>query len=162
MKNNSIKITENQLKTIISEAIQKTLIEEGFIDNMGAAWQGAKNGYNTQQLLDRGTEGFKRIHDHEDAMAAMDPLTHPENTAEEQSQAIYRQYQFHQAKANQLLTLYRKLNKEYDLSKKHIGKYVDNNKPEMGNGINKKENGILPNTKTHKIPTVNGAFGANQ
>ena len=162
MNTNKIKITESELRNIISETIQQTMIEEGFWDNMKSAWQGAKQGYKTQQTLDRGTEGFKQQHDHEDAMAAMDPLTRPENTAEEQSSEIYKQYQFHQAKANQLLALYKKLNKQYGLVKQGVGKYVNPNKIPMGAGVDKRQGGILANTNRRKMPRVQGGFGANQ
>lgn len=162
MENNKIvRLSEDDLRNMISEAITKTVMEEGFWDNMKSAWQGAKQGYKTQQTIDRGTDGFKQQHDHEDAMAAMDPLTRPENTAEEQSAEIYKQYQFHQAKANKLLALYKKLNKQYGLVKKANGKYVNPDKKPMGTGIDKRGSSILANTSRRQAPKVNGGFGAS-
>lgn len=155
-----IKITESELMSIINEAIEKEMVEEGFFDNIKSAFQGAKQGYKTQQMMDRGTNGFKQYHDHADAMMDMDPLSKSENTAEEQSAEIYKQYKFYQAKANQLLSMYKKLNKQYGLVKQGTGKYVNAEKPLRGAGLAKPQNGPRFNRPNTSMPQVQGGFGA--
>ena len=159
MENKVIRLTESELRNMISENIQ-TAINEGWFDNMKSAFRGARQGYKTQQMIDRGTEGFKQQHDHADAMAAMDPLTKMPNTAEEQAADIYRQYKEYQAQANRLLSMYNQLVKKYGLVKQGTGKAVNPNKQPMGAGIDKRSGGILANHTPRKMMNPQGGFGA--
>ena len=79
-----------------------------------------------------------------------------------QSAEIYKQYQAYQTKANQLLSLYKKLNKQYGLEKVATGKYVNANKQPMGAGLDKRPQGT-PRFMREKpsMPKVNGGMGAS-
>ena len=126
MANNVIQINEEQLKNIIRESVEQTLIDEGFFDNMKAAWRGAKQGYKAQDTLDRGVEGFKRHHDYEDLQKQANPFgPGMENTAAEQAQEIYRQYKEYATQANRLLSKYNQMVKAYGLKKVGVGKVVE-------------------------------------
>lgn len=130
-----IKITEEQLQTLIKESVEKTMIEEGFFDNLGAAWDGAKRGFKAQKTLDKDTVGLKRHHDYEDLEKLSNPFSSgPENTAEEEAREIYRQYKEHMAIANRLLNKYKKLVKDYGLV--YTGDERDPESKRLGKRIN--------------------------
>ena len=57
MDKNTITLTESELHQMVNECVA-SMLEEGFLDNMKAAWQGAKRGYQGQQMLDRGVDDF--------------------------------------------------------------------------------------------------------
>ena len=92
----NVRITESKLRKLIKESVEETMIEEGFLDNLGAAWDGAKRGYKTQQSLDKSTKGLKRHHDYEDLQKHANPFgPGMENTAEEEANEVYQQYKEH-------------------------------------------------------------------
>lgn len=131
----TISINEAKLNKIISEAINEA-IEEGFVDNIRAGVNGFGQAYGSQKMLDRGTEGFQQELSHEQEMDMANPWApRPENTASEQAVKAYNQYLVYQQKANEMLNLYNKLTKKYDLAKVGVGQ------------------------RTNKNPRVRGAFG---
>lgn len=132
MNNNMIKLNEAQLNQLVEECVMEVL-NEGFFDKIGAAWKGAKQGYNSQKMLDRGTDNFKQNLSREDMMNMANPMAaRPENTASEQAREAYKQYKAYQQKANEMLTLYNKLRKQYDLDKTGVGQVQSKQKPEAG------------------------------
>ena len=117
------------------------------------AWNGAKRGFKSQQTIDRGTEGFKRQHDHDDMMKAMkNPLSKMDNTAEEQCREIYNQYKEAYMEANRLLNLYNKMIKQYGLEKQAVGQHVDPNKAPAS---------PIPDVSGMKGSNGGGKFGRN-
>lgn len=56
MKKQVIKLTESQIRKMVTESVSRVLkeseMDEGFFDNIKSAWQGAKAGYNTQKFTD--------------------------------------------------------------------------------------------------------------
>lgn len=119
--NNVIRLTEEQLKDIINESVQQ-ILEEGFMDNMKSAWNGAKMAYKGQQMKDRGVENFKQNWGRDDLAAQANPwASKPENTASMQANEAFKLYKQYQAEANKYLTLYRQLSKKYDLEKTGVG-----------------------------------------
>lgn len=123
----TITINEAKLNEIISEAINEA-IEEGFGDNFMAGVNGFRQGYGAQKMLGRGTEGFQQELSHEQEMDMANPWApRPENTASEQAVKAYKQYLAYQQKANEMLNLYNKLTKEYDLAKVGVGQRANKN-----------------------------------
>lgn len=53
-------INEDELVTIVEQVISKTITEnsenEGMIDNIKSAWKGLKQGYQTQNALDKNND----------------------------------------------------------------------------------------------------------
>lgn len=51
-----IKLTESQIRKMVTESVANILkeseMDEGFLDNLKAGWNGAKSGYNTQKFTD--------------------------------------------------------------------------------------------------------------
>lgn len=132
MNNNMIKLNEAQLQQLIEECVQEVL-NEGFFDKMSAAWKGAKQGYNSQKMLDRGTENFKQNLSREDMLNMGNPMVaRPENTAAEQARQAYQQYKIYQEKANEMLNLYNQLRKKYDLNKTGVGQVQSKEQPNAG------------------------------
>ena len=122
MEKNIIKLNESELHQLIEECVTE-MLKEGFFDQVGAAWKGMKQGYKGQKMLDRGTDNFKQHLDKEDMMNMANPMAaRPENTASEQAMEAYRQYKEYQTKANQLLSLYNKIVKRYNLQKTSTGR----------------------------------------
>ena len=157
-----IKMTESQFRALIRESVEETMIEEGFLDNLGAAWDGAKRGYKAQKTLDSDYVGLKPHHDHEDLQKHANPFgPGMENTAEEQAREIYSQYQEHMAIANKLLTKYRQLVKQYGLvytgderdpKSKRLGKRVKPNVKEPTSNPNFKGAGVpLPRKSAYEV-----------
>ena len=88
-----VKLTESQIREIVTESVNRILkendMDEGFFDNIKSAYQGAKQGYNYQKAMDRGTEGFKTEHDYEDMKKDSNPFgPRSENTAQEQANQV--------------------------------------------------------------------------
>lgn len=166
----TIRLNESQLKEIISESVKMTLremeecgdLEEGFWDNMKSAFKGAKQGYNYQKAMDRGTDAFKTEHDYDDARQTMvNPLAKPENTAVEQANQLYAQAKEYMAMANRLKAQANKLCKQYGLvkpSEDEIGVRVNSETPEQAplpaftQGQGKKFN---PSTPKRYMPQSN-------
>ena len=97
-----VKLTESQIKEIVTESVNRILkendMDEGFFDNIKSAYQGAKQGYNYQKAMDRGTEGFKTEHDYEDMKKDSNPFDpRSENTAQQQANQLLKQAQQYQA-----------------------------------------------------------------
>lgn len=132
MEKQVIRLNEEQLNQLIAESVIRVISEsedENLLNNLRAAWNGARRGYKAQQTVDRGTTGFKTQHDHDDVMKSMkNPLSKMENTAEEQCREIYNQYKEAYMEANRLLNLYNKMVKQYGLEKQGVGQYSDPNK----------------------------------
>lgn len=127
-----IKLNEAQLNQLVEECVMEVL-NEGFFDKMSSAWNGAKQGYNSQKMLDRGTDNFKQNLSREDMMNMANPMAaRPENTASEQAREAYKQYKAYQQKANEMLNLYNKLRKQYDLDKTGVGQVQSKQKPSAG------------------------------
>jgi hypothetical protein len=88
---------------------------------------------NGQKMLDRGTDNFKQNLSREDMMNMGNPMAaRPENTASEQAREAYKQYKAYQQKANEMLNLYNKLRKQYDLDKTGVGQVQSKQKPDAG------------------------------
>lgn len=122
----TISLNENELRALIKESVEQAMLDEGFFDNMKAAWQGAKQGYKAQDTLDKGVEGLKRHHDYEDLQKQANPFgPGMENTAQEQATEIYRQYKEYATIANRLLSKYNKMVKTYGLQKVGKGQVVE-------------------------------------
>ena len=84
-------------------------------------------------MLDRGTDNFKQNLSREDMMNMGNPMApRPENTASEQAREAYKQYKAYQQKANEMLNLYNKLRKQYDLDKTGVGQVQSKQKPDAG------------------------------
>ena len=111
-----ITINEAQLKQLIYESIEEAMQDEGFFQNLGAAFRGAKQGYNAQQSLDADNSDRKRHWDREDFAANFDPWSKkPENTASMEANKLYSQFQEYRKIANQLLGKRNQLIKKYGL-----------------------------------------------
>lgn len=125
-----IRINDSQLNNIIVEhvvnALRENNLDEGFLDNIKAGWQGARQGFNAQKNLDRGTNDFKQYHDYDDFKNDSNPLrfSKSENTAEEQAQELLRQAQYFQTKANQLKAQAQKITAQYGLAKTGVNQRV--------------------------------------
>ena len=139
----TIKISEQQLRTLIKESVEESMIEEGVFDNLKAAWDGAKQGFKAQQTLDKSTVGLKQHHDYEDLQKQANPFgPGMERTAEEEANEIYRQYKEYASMANKLLTKYRQLVKEYGLE------YTGKERNPKSKRLGKRENpGVKEPTK---------------
>ena len=132
MNNNMIKLNEAQLNQLVEECVAEVL-NEGFFDKMGAAWKGMKQGYNSQKMLDRGTNNFKQNLSREDMMNMGNPMaSRLENTAAEQAREAYNQYKAYQQKANEMLNLYNQLRKKYNLDKTGVGQVQSKQKQDAG------------------------------
>lgn len=127
---NTVRLNEAQLNQLISESVKRALnemyeageLEEGFLDNIKSAFKGAKQGYNYQKSMDRGTDGFKSEHDAEDVRQTMvNPLAKPENTAAEQANQLYAQAKEYMAMANRLKAQANKICRDYGLVKTDVG-----------------------------------------
>lgn len=121
----TIRLTEAQLNAIVKEQVE-TMIEEGFFDNVKAAFNGAKQGYKAQRAIDQSTDGFKRHHDYEDLQAQSNPFgPGMKNTAAEEANAIYKQYKEYSTIANRLLSKYNQFVKKYGLVKQGVGQVAE-------------------------------------
>ena len=134
-----VKLTESQIREIVTESVNRILkendMDEGFLDNLKAGWNGAKQGYNYQKAMDRGTEGFKTEHDYEDMKKDSNPFgPRSENTAQEQANQLLKQAQQYQAMANRLKSRANALTKQYGLVK---------------TGVNQRANGAQPVAAPH-------------
>ena len=127
---NQIRLNESQLSAFIQESVENVLnemhengdIDEGFFQNLSQAWKGAKQGYNYQKAMDRGTQGFKQEHDYEDVKKTMNnPLAKMPNTASEQANQLYQQAAQYQAMANKLKAQANAITKQYGLAKTGTG-----------------------------------------
>lgn len=127
---NIIRLNESQLQNIIVEHVVKALrennLDEGFLDNIKAGWQGARQGFKAQKNLDRGTDDFKQYHDYEDFKNDANPFRvgKSENTAEEQAQELLQQARYYQTKANQLKAQAQKITAQYGLAKTGVNQIV--------------------------------------
>ena len=131
---NQIRLNESQLNSLIQESIENVLNEmyengdlnEGFFQNLKQAWNGAKQGYNYQKAMDRGTQGFKQEHDYEDVKNTMNnPLAKMPNTAAEQANQLYAQAKEYMAMANRLKAQANAITKQYGLAKSGVGTRVN-------------------------------------
>lgn len=113
------KLNEEQLYTLIREGVEEALMNEGFLDNLKAAWDGAKSGFSAQQSLDKDTSDLKRHWDKEDVFRS--PFQgKAENTAEMEARELYAKYKKYQAMANKLLSKYNRVVKQYGLVKSEV------------------------------------------
>ena len=118
-------------------AIAEGSEDEGLFDRLGSAFKGAKQGYQAQKSLDRGTDDFKQQHDFDDVRKSMDnPLSKMDNTAEEQATHLYNQYKQYQQQANKMLNMYNAICKKYGLQKKAVGQHVTTEPAPTGTGVN--------------------------
>ena len=129
-----IKLTESQIREIVTESVVRVLkendMDEGFFDNIKSAWQGAKQGYNYQKAMDRGTEGFKTEHDYEDMKKDSNPFgPRSENTAAEQANQLLKQAKQYQAMANRLRAQANALTSKYSLQKAGANQRVNAKQP---------------------------------
>lgn len=132
MNNKIIKLNETELNQLVEDCV-KEVLNEGFFDRIKQGYQGAKQGYKSQKMLDRGTDNFKQNLSREDMMNMSNPMSaRPENTATEQAREAYRQYKTYQEKANEMLNLYNQLRKKYNLDKTGVGQVQSKEKPEAG------------------------------
>ena len=137
MENQIIQLTEEDIRQMVTESVIKVLkeseMDEGLWDNLKSAWQGAKQGYNAQKALDRGTLGFKTEHDAQDTRYEIEhPLRKAENTAQEQANQLYAQAKEYRAMANKLMAKANAITKQYGLVKTGVGKRANAEQPQMG------------------------------
>lgn len=146
----TIKISEQQLRALIKESVEESMMEEGVFDNLKTAWDGAKKGYKAQQTLDKDNVGLKPHHDYEDLHKQANPFgPGMERTAEEEANYIYNQYKEYASMANKLLTKYRQLVKDYGLQ--YTGDARDTKSKRLGKRENPgvKEPTKNPHFKSH-------------
>ena len=129
-----IKLTESQIREIVTESVVRVLkennMDEGFFDNIKSAWQGAKQGYDYQKAMDRGTDGFKTEHDYEDMKKDSNPFgPRSENTATEQANQLLAQAKRYQAMANRLKAQANALTSKYGLQKAGANQRVNAKQP---------------------------------
>lgn len=134
MEKQVVKLTESQIREIVTESVNRILkendMDEGFFDNIKSAYQGAKQGYNYQKAMDRGTEGFKTEHDYEDMKKDSNPFgPRSENTAQEQANQLLKQAQQYQAMANRLKSQANALTKQYGLVKTGVNQRANGTRP---------------------------------
>ena len=132
-KRNIIRLTESQIREMVAESVVRVL-NEGEVDELWnpfnkedrtkakerakAIFNGAKQGYNYQKAMDRGTDGFKTEHDYWDAKKISNPFGKgPENTAAEQANQLLAQAKQYMAMANKLKAQANALTKQYSLQK---------------------------------------------
>ena len=125
-----INLNEQQLKAIVAESVKRILkesdLDEGFWDNMKAGFQGAKQGFNAQKNLDRGSDNFKYEHDYEDMKRDANPFrSKSQNTAQEQANELLNQAKYYQTKANQLRATAQQITAKYGLVKTAVNKRVN-------------------------------------
>lgn len=160
MENKKINLTEDKLRQIVAEciveAINESELEEGFWDNLKSGWKGAKQGFNYQKAMDRGTNGFKQEHDYDDTRRSMtNPLYKPENTAQEQAEQLLAQAKEYQAMANRLKAQANALTKKYALAKNGVNQRASTAQPTqapvpaMSQGQGRK---VKSNIPTRKVP----------
>lgn len=151
MNKNTIVLNESELQNIIAECVQEA-INEGFFDRFKAGWQGAKQGYSGQKMLDRGTDDFKQQWGRDELKQLSNPWSsHPENTAEMQANDAYKKYKYYKNESDKYLALYNKLTNKYNLQKKGVGKRVSSEKSNLsGTG------GIIDNMRNKER---SGKFG---
>lgn len=112
----TIKLNEEQFQNLIRESIERVMIEEGFLDNISAAFKGAKQGYNAQKSLDKDTHSLKHEWDREDLDKISNPWSKgPENTAAQEANELYRQFAEYRKLANRLLSRRNQIIKQYGL-----------------------------------------------
>lgn len=145
MAKNTITLTEAQLTQMVEDCV-RDIINEGFFDNVKSAWKGAKQGYQGQKMLDRGTDNFKQQWDREDFANQANPWSaRPENTADMQAREAYLRYKEYQQMANKFLNLYNQLTRKYGLQKTNVGQVATTQKSNLhGTGgmlANKRRNG---------------------
>lgn len=145
MAKNTITLTEAQLTQMVEDCV-RDIINEGFFDNVKSALKGAKQGYQGQKMLDRGTDNFKQQWDREDLANQTNPWSaRPENTADMQAREAYQRYKEYQQMANKFLNLYNQLTKKYGLQKTGVGQVATTQKSNLrGTGgmiANKRRNG---------------------
>ena len=136
-KNKPVKITEQELHNMIAENTLRILKESDLDefnifskedrkkagDRIKGAFKGAKQGYNYQKSMDRGTEGFKDEHDYDDTRRSMtNPLSKMPNTASEQAEQLLAQAKEYMAMANRLKAQANKITKQYGLQKTAVNK----------------------------------------
>lgn len=126
-KNKPVRITEQELHNMIAESTLRILkesdMDEGLWNNLKGAFKGAKQGYNYQKSMDRGTEGFKDEHDYDDTRRSMmNPTSKMPNTASEQAEQLLAQAKEYMAMANRLKAQANKITKQYGLEKTAVNK----------------------------------------
>jgi hypothetical protein len=119
-----ITINEQELQNIINECVANA-INEGFLDRIKAGYNGMVQGYKDQKFLDRGSDDFKQNWSYADEKDNFDPFSRrPENTAAMQANDIYKQWRYHFNKSQELLKLYNKIAKKYNLKKLGVGQWA--------------------------------------
>lgn len=127
MNKNTITLNEEQLRSLIENCVTEVL-NEGPWDRIKAMYRGAKNGYQGQRFLDRGSDNFKQQHDAFDyrRMAGGGSV---ENTAEMQAKEIYDLYKKASGEAMKYLNLYNQMIRKYNLKKNAVGDHRTTEKP---------------------------------
>lgn len=133
MAKNTITLTEAQLNRMVEDCV-RDIINEGMMDeafgdglknfgrSMKSAFQGAKQGYQGQQMLNRGTDDFKQEWGREELAQNSNPWSsRPENTASMQATEAYKMYKYHKTESDKYLALYNKLTNQYGLNKDGVG-----------------------------------------
>lgn len=141
-----IKLNEEELNYIVYEATKKILsenVDEGFLDRIKSAASMAKNGYQAQKQLDRGTNGFKTQNDANDVRQSLGNINGKmDNTAADQANDIAKTAHKYQLQRNQLLSQLNNIVKQYGLVKD----------PQSGLWKN-------PATSNSAVPDVSGIRG---
>jgi hypothetical protein len=150
MPKNTITLTEAQFNKMVEDCV-RDIINEGMMDeafgdglknfgrSMKSAVQGAKQGYQGQQMLNRGTDNFKQEWGREELAQIANPWSaRPENTASMQASEAYKMYKYHKSESDKYLALYNKLTNQYRLNKDGVGQRSSNQKGNVygtGGGI---------------------------
>lgn len=129
MKNNIV-ITEEDLRNIIRESVERVIREnqeeEGFWDNMKSAFRGAKQGYDSQKHLDSNVEtDYSRN-------TRMSPNEMPDNDAAETVKKLYDMASEYHIKANQLRNRAKAIAKQYGVN---VSNGVKGRKDRLSNKI---------------------------
>lgn len=153
---NKIVLNESELNAIIESCVREAL-SEGWLDRVKSAYQGAKQAYQGQEMLDRGTEDFKQNWDKDDEASIANPFaSKPENTASMQARQAYEKYKYYKSESDKYLALYNKLTKQYDLNKDGVGKRSSKQQVIKGSGVapmRKRSKGNIPNAKGYNKVT---------
>ena len=141
-----IKLTESQIREMVAESVANILkeseMDEGFLDNLKAGWNGAKSGYNTQKFTDSDINT-----DYANPNANYDNMLNGVKSKEDAAKAYSKMIQIARNYEAQAKNLRAKMNDVY--SKHGIDKVYSRNNGKFTGGYgyqdNSKSSGFNPN-----------------
>lgn len=147
MEKKVLKLTEEELRYIIRESVERIIKEnqedEGWFDNIKSAFKGARQGYNTQKHLDSNVEtDYSRN-------TRMSPQEAPSNDAAETVRNLYQMASEYYIKANKLR------NKAAKIAEKYGVNVTDGKGEGKGKLANKIVNYDLTGEYQGKMPKIN-------